>query len=152
MKHVCGPLRPIARTRGDQCLQTSSRARCGHIGTCMHRAVEIEAWFVQYFVAMALRELPDSAHCMESSATLAGSTTGVFVMDPVAESSSPIDTCAVVRACLGRLGQMSYNRGYAFLQLARLGSILRRNCLSRNHQRYSRRVHVDILLALRLSM
>jgi hypothetical protein len=70
----------------------------------MHRAVETEAWFVQYFVAMALRELPDSAHCMESAATLAVSSTGVFVMDPVAESSSPIDTYAVVRACFGRLG------------------------------------------------
>jgi hypothetical protein len=70
----------------------------------MHRAVETEAWFVQYFVAMVPRELPDSARCMESVTTLAESTTGVFVMHPVAESSSPIDTCAVCQSVLSSSG------------------------------------------------
>jgi hypothetical protein len=146
LKHVCSPLRPI------KFLQTGSLPCCTYVGTCPHRVAEIEAWFVQYFEAMAFSELLDSAHCMESATTLPELATGVFVMHPVVESSSPIDTCAVVRACFCLLGQMSYNRGYAFLQLVRLGSVLRRNCLQEIISDISRRVGADILLELRLPM
>jgi hypothetical protein len=149
---VCSPLRPIARTRGDQRLRTCPLACCRHVGTCPHCVAAIEAWFVPYFEAMAFSESPDSAHCRESATTLPESATELFVMHPVVESSSPIDTCAVVRACFCLLGQMSYNRGYAFLQLVRLGSVLRRNCLQEIISDISRRVGADILLELRLPM
>jgi hypothetical protein len=89
---------------------------------------------------------------MESATTLPESATGVFVMHPVVESSSPTDTCAVVRARFHLLGQMGYNRGYAFLQLVRLRLILRRNCLQEIISDISRRVGADILLELRLPM
>ena len=46
------------------------------------------------------------------------------------------------------LGQMSYNRGYAFLQLVRLGFILRRNYLREIVSDISRRVGGDILFEL----
>jgi len=59
---------------------------------------------VPYFEAMAFSESPDSAHCMESATTLPESATELFVMHPVVTSSSPIDTCAVVRACFRLLG------------------------------------------------